>query len=81
MEDELQAKLLYETIYEENEDMAWEQIIDIFLLMDIMLSFICSFKRENDSVWSMQVKHIAWNYLKGTLLFDVMGTLPCLVTG
>ena len=59
--------------------MTMELIIDIFLTIDILLNFITSFMRDGD--WEKKIIELVKNYAKGSMFFDVLATIPTLVSG
>ncbi|GBG29142.1 Potassium voltage-gated channel protein eag [Hondaea fermentalgiana] len=53
----------------------WEQFIDVFFLLDILLNFRTGFVRK-DGALEMQPRKIAWNYLKTYFLIDLVSSFP-----
>jgi len=56
--------------------MTSEYIIDVLLTLDILITCVTSY--QVDVRWEKDVFKILWNYLKGTLIFDIVSTVPAL---
>ena len=56
-----------------------ELLIDIYLAADIVVNFFTSY--TNDVQRVTDLKTIAYHYLTTNFAFDILGTLPGLVTG
>ena len=65
-------------LQEKKNDMTTELIIDVFLTIDIMLNFITSFMRDGD--WVKEIPELVKNYAQGLMVFDIMSTIPTLVS-
>lgn len=65
--------------YEETDKIN-EFIIDIFLTIDILINFLTAYQ-SNDINWIDDICLIAQNYAKGNLIFDLMATMPGIITG
>jgi hypothetical protein len=57
---------------------AYEVAIDCIWIVNIMISFVTMFVKDNGTVKSW--RQIAKKYLHEGFLIDVLSTLPCLVT-
>lgn len=56
----------------------YEQFVDAVWLIQIVVSFITPYTREVEKV--IRCTDIAEKYIKDKFLFDVLSTLPCVVT-
>lgn len=55
-----------------------EMIIDILITIDIVFSFLTAFQK--DGIWQLHIFDIMMNYAKGSLIFDLLSTLPGIIT-
>jgi hypothetical protein len=60
-----------------HREMGIELILDILMCIDILMNFLTSYQSE-EGVWDLFMPRVIWNYAKGTMVFDIMSTLPCL---
>ena len=67
-----------EFLNDQKENMTNELIIDIFLAIDIILNFITSFMKDGD--WVKEIIELVKNYAKGSMVFDILATVPTLVS-
>mmetsp|Transcript_1473 Transcript_1473/g.2589 ORF Transcript_1473/g.2589 Transcript_1473/m.2589 type:complete len:363 (-) Transcript_1473:1072-2160(-) len=58
--------------------MVFEMIVDIVMVLQILISCITSFQK--DLQWVDDIKEIVLNYAKPTMIFDLISTLPSLLT-
>ena len=59
--------------------MTFRVFVEFILLMDIIFKCLTTFQKDN--VWETSLLEIVKNYaLKGTMVTDICGTLPTLVT-
>lgn len=56
-----------------------ELVLDILICIDILMNFLTSYQLE-DGIWDLFMPRVIWNYVKGTMVFDMLATLPCLLT-
>ena len=56
----------------------YELIVDILMTMNIILNFITSFQK--DVTWVTKFWEIFKNYARGSMVVDIVSTLPCLFT-
>ena len=56
-----------------------ETFLDILICIDILMNFLTSYQLE-DGIWDLFMPRVIWNYTKGTMVFDILATLPCLLT-
>ena len=56
----------------------YEQFVDAVFLVQIVVSFITPYTREVEKV--IRCSDIAEKYIKEKFIFDVLSTLPCVVT-
>ena len=56
----------------------WEVLFDVAFMINIALNFITAY--QQDIIWKTELKDIAKTYLKSFFIFDIVSTLPCLIT-
>lgn len=73
--------LPFRLAFSETETIGWKVVyilIDLFFLLDIILTFFTSYTNEDEDGGAevLDNKKIAVNYLKGWFLFDVLSIFP-----
>ena len=56
-----------------------ENLLDFIICIDMAMNFLTSYQTE-DGIWDLYIPRVIWNYIKGTMFLDMMGTFPCLVS-
>lgn len=59
-------------------DMSVEITIDIFLAVNIIVSALTTFVRDNK--WVMDIKTLFCNYARGSMIFDILMVIPTLAS-
>ena len=62
----------------ESTSLFFEFMVDIFMALDILLNFITAYQR--DVQWITCVWLITKNYAKGSMIFDLIATIPGLIS-
>ena len=61
-----------------HKEMGVELVLDLLMCIDILINLFTSYQSE-DGVWDLFLPRVILNYVKGTMIFDMMSTLPCLI--
>ena len=48
-------------------------------IVDIAMNFLTAYVTE-EGVWDLYIPRVIWNYVKGSMVLDLLATIPCLVS-
>lgn len=62
-----------------HDEEAIEFTLDIIFCLDIIMNFFTSYQTD-DGTWDLFLPRVIWNYMKGSMVLDLLATLPCILT-